>query len=53
MKSERLVTYVLSGVLQGLLDQVYEVGGAKLPERAQRLGPSVNRLMQYLFGDPV
>lgn len=52
MKSERLVTYVLSGVLQGLLDQVYEIGGAKLPERAQRLGTSVNRFMQYLFGDP-
>lgn len=46
-------TYVLSGVLQGLLDKVNEIWGAKLPERAQRLGTSVNRFMQYLFGDPV
>lgn len=53
MKPERSVTYVLSGVLQGLLDKMYEIWGAKLPERAQRFRTSVNRFMQYLFSNPM
>lgn len=46
-------TYVLSGVFQGLLDKVYEIWRAKLPERVQRLGTGVNRFVENLLGDPL
>lgn len=45
------LSHMTAGSADGLLDQMDEIGWAKLAERQQLLGPALDRLVHLLLGD--